>query len=467
MSSKQLSSQRLSIVHIAAEHADFVYTGGLGEVLAGLPEAQAAHGHDVTVVLPGSPHALERLTVTQHFDVPVELPWGPARVTAHVGAHRGTRVVLLSEPALFARASLYGTPEPYSDNPVRFATFARAAAKVAAQADIAHLHDWHAGLAAPHLTAFHPAPASRPRVVFTLHNLAFEGAFATAGFGLTGLPPEALGVDGLLHFDRVSPLKAGLYYADLLTTVSPTYAAELLTDAGGWAFAGLLRHRHADLVGIVNGLRGLSSERPASHPHARSERRAALAAEVGIAAPAPGGIGFAMVSRLTLQKGVDLVIEALPRTLAAGHTAIVLGSGDTALVAALRALQGHHPGRLAFVDTFDPGLADRIFAGSDVVMVPSRFEPCGLVQLHAMRAGALPLVRKTGGLADTVRDVAEGGWGFVFEGEALAGAIDRAVAFFAEPAAVAAARTRGQAIDVSWDRPARAYEDCYRALRAR
>lgn len=454
----------LTIAHIASEHADFVYTGGLGEVLAGLPEAQAAHGHAVTVILPGTPHALERLDVTRTFEVTIELPWGPARFVAHVGQHRGTRVVLLAEPALFGRASLYGTPEPFSDNAVRFTAFARAAAVVASQAQIAHLHDWHAGLAAPLLTALHPAPRARPRVVFTVHNLAFEGAFGRAAFGLTGLPESAASIEGVLHHGRVSALKAGLQFADLLTTVSPNYAAELQTEAFGWSFTGLLRHRRADLVGIVNGLRALptTDPRPAAKP--RPERLRDLAAELGLRPPAPGRICFGMVSRLTLQKGVDLVIEALPAAFADGHSAVILGSGDTALMSSLRALQAHHPGHLAFIDEFDPALADRIFRGADVILVPSRFEPCGLVQLHAMRAGALPLVRKTGGLADTVRDVGAGGWGFVFDGDALGAAIARAGAFFEHPEAVAAARARGAAIDVGWDGPARAYEAHYRAL---
>lgn len=454
----------MSVVHIAGEHADYAHTGGLGEVLAGLTRAQAQLGSRVTVILPGYAEALARFDGERRGNVEVELPWGVASFAVFKKKVDGVFVEMLAEPAFFGRPGLYGPPEggAYSDNPVRYTAFGRAALERALYTgggppDVLHGHDWHAGLAVAAAGRRWP----RPALLMTVHNLAFQGAFSARAFEITGLAREALDIDGVLHMGQVNPLKAGLQHADLLTTVSPTYARELCTPEGGWSLHGLFRWRGDRLVGITNGV-DAPSERP--KPSERPAFRAALCEELGL--EAPSGPLFAMTSRLSSQKGVDLLIEALPPVLSRGAAAIVLGTGDAALTAALRELHETFPKRFAFVERFDPELADRVHRGVDAVVVPSRFEPCGTAQLHGMARGALPVVRRTGGLADTVRDLGEGGWGFVFDAP-TAGALEAALVRVAEvhdrdPDAWRLAQRRGLERPVGWDAAARAYDAAYR-----
>ncbi len=448
-----------SVIHVAGEHSDYAHTGGLGEVVAGLSRAQAAAGAQVSVVLPGYARALGRLDGTHEGHVEVELPWGRLRFDVYGRVRHGVHVRMLHEPSLFDRPELYGPPGgAYADNGVRFSAFCRAAVELVAREglpDVLHLHDWHAGLVAPLLAGWLP----RPRLVMTVHNLAFQGLMPVSALPVTGLEPSALGIDGVLHRGQISLLKAGLQFADLLTTVSPTYARELQQEEGGWDLAGLFRWRRERLVGLVNGVEVDAVATPAA-THAESRR--ALCAEAGLSEPR--GPLFSMITRLTGQKGVDLFVGAIPEVLGRGAAAVVLGTGEAWLSEALRGLERDHPGRVAFLERFDPQLAERVYAGSDVVCVPSRFEPCGMVQLHAMRHGALPLVRHTGGLADTVKDVAEGGWGFVFEPATVAGcaqAMQRACTLYAQPEAWQAARRRALAQRVDWGPPAERYLALY------
>lgn len=452
----------LRVVHVAGELAGLAHSGGLGEVLAGLPRAQAAAGAQARVIIPGYRQAVAALGASASPGPVVHMPFGDAAFTRYDGAVAGVPVTLLGEPAWFDRPHLYGPPGgAYPDNPVRFCAFARAAAAVIAaeSPELVHLHDWHAGLVAPLLLGLGPF---RPRLVTTIHNLAYQGAFPADAFHLTGLPSAMAAHDGVLHWGAVNPLKAGIQHADLITTVSPSYAAEIQEDAHGFGLAPLLRWRAGALVGIVNGV---ATEGAPPDVEGRPARRRALAAELGL----DGGEGalFAVVSRLTDQKGLDLFAAAIPEVLARGATAVVVGTGDADLVDRLGALTQAHPGRFAFVHGFDVALADRVFAGADVVCVPSRFEPCGMTQLHAMRAGALPLVRATGGLRDTVDDVAAGGVGFVFQEatvDALRQVLVRAADFFGDAGAVRDARARARARPVDWAAPAARYLELYARL---
>lgn len=447
----------LRVAHIAAEHSQLAHTGGLGEVVTGLSQAQSAAGHQVTCVLPGYRELLARLDGDSRGAVIVGMPWGGVRFERIEAVRDGVRIIALSEPGWFDRGGLYGDANgAFGDNPVRFVAFSRAAAQLVAgadvRADVVHLHDWHAGLVAPLLEEVCPRPAR----VMTIHNIAHTGAFPRAAFDTCGLPPATLHSDGVLHWDRINPLKAGLQYADRITTVSPTYARELLTDEGGRDLAGLLRHRQQDLVGILNGL---AIEEP------RGQRQRTALCDRAELSP-PDGPLFAVVSRLAEQKGIDLFIEAVPPALEQGAAAVVLGTGDAHLTAALNRLQERFPGRVRFWNHFDPRLARDIFAGADVVCVPSRFEPCGLTQLHAMYHGALPLVRRTGGLADTVVDVGDDGWGFCFDeasASAMAHALERACRLYGTKR-WEAAQMAAMAKPVGWAEPADAYVDLYRAI---
>ncbi len=454
----------LKIIHVAGELAGLAHSGGLGEVLAGLPRAQVALGASVRVILPGYRQAVDALGAAAQPGPRIQMPFGGAAFSRHDGQVHGVSVTLLSEAAWFDRPHLYGPPGgAYPDNPIRFCAFARAVAALLA-ADppaIVHLHDWHAGLVAPLLVA---QGAGRPRLVTTIHNLAYQGAFPEAGFHLTGLPASMAAMDGVLHWGAVNPLKAGIQHADAVTTVSPTYAREIQEDAHGFGLAPLLRWRAADLTGIVNGV-DTEGEPPAESE--RPARKAALCEELGLD-PARGPL-FAVVSRLTDQKGLDLFAQAIASALERGACALVVGTGDASLVDMFTGLGAAYPGAFAFVHGFDVSLAERVFQAADVVCVPSRFEPCGMTQLHAMRAGALPLVRATGGLRDTVDDVEQGGVGFVFEdatADALRHALGRAVGFFDDPVAVAAARQRARARPVDWAAPAARYLALYASLRS-
>lgn len=452
----------MKITHIAGEFAGLAHSGGLGEVLSGLPRAQAALGASVRVIVPGYRQAVDALGVAAQPGPRVSMPFGDAVFSRHEGKLHGVSVTLLAENAWFDRPHLYGPPDgSYPDNPVRFCAFARAAAALLAAEppDVVHIHDWHAGLVASLLVA---QGTARPRIVTTIHNLAYQGAFPEAGFHLTGLPSAMAAMDGVLHWGAVNPLKAAIQHADAVTTVSPTYAREIQEDAQGFGLAPLLRWRAADLTGIVNGV-DTEGEPPAES--GRGARKAALVHELGLD-PTRRPL-FAVVSRLTDQKGLDLFAEAIPRALHRGACALVVGTGDASLVDVFSGLGAAYPGAFAFVHGFDVSLAERIFQAADVVCVPSRFEPCGMTQLHAMRAGALPLVRATGGLRDTVDDVERGGVGFVFDDAttvALGDALERAVTFFEDPDAVAAARLRARARPVDWAAPAARYLGLYAAL---
>lgn len=479
----------LRVLAVASEVYPLVKTGGLADVVGALPRALASEGIVVRTLVPGYPAVMAAIGEADAAFTYADCFGGGASIRlAHAG---GLDLAVLDAPHLFARdGGPYAGPDgvEFADNALRFAALARAAADVGRGAvpafipAVVHAHDWQAGLAPAYL---HYGPQPRPATVLTVHNLAFQGRFPDVTLDTLGLPPQAWSMEGVEYFGAVGYLKAGLALADRITTVSPTYAAEIRTPEGGMGLDGLLRHRAHALRGILNGIDDAVWD-PATDPRipyhftaarraGRARNRVSLRKRLGLA-PSPEAPLFSVVSRFSWQKGLDLVLEALPAILRQGGQLAVLGSGDreleTAYVDAARA----HPGRVAVQLGYDEDLAHQLQAGSDVILVPSRFEPCGLTQMCALRYGALPLVARVGGLADTVVDttdasVAAGaatGFQFVPVTTAeLVATIDRALALWKDPPRWRKLQSRAMAAEVGWRHSARQYAQLYREIAPR
>jgi starch synthase len=484
----------MRVLYITAELYPWVKSGGLGDVAAALPPALIAEGIDVRLLLPGFRGFLDAFPGITDI-ARLTTPFAGERVRLGLARLPGTQglAYLVDHPAFYDRpgspyASPYGGDWP--DNHRRFGLFGWIAAELARGADpgwrpdILHGHDWHTGLAPAYLAAQPPRDGHIP-TLFTVHNLAYRGPFPGALFPELALPPEFFSIDGVEFFGTVSFIKAGLFYSDRLTTVSPTYAREIQTPAFGWGLDGLLRARASLLTGILNGVdtRVWDPRHDAILPRPYGEgdttagkqaAKAALQRHLNLE-PIEGAPLLGTVSRLTPQKGLDLVLADLPDLVASGGQLALLGSGDGDLEQAFRAAAEKYRGRVGVMIGYDENLAHLIYAGSDVILVPSRFEPCGLTQLYALRYGALPVVRRVGGLADTVVDatatnLAEGvATGFAFDDDtpsALASAIGRATALFCEREIWQRMMRRAMARDFSWAAAARQYAAVYRMLRS-
>lgn len=477
------------VLSAASEAFPLVKTGGLADVVGALPKALAAEDVAVTTFVPGYPAVLQALPRATPVLVLDDVFGASARVLAAPGAS-GTDVFVLDAPHLFARpGNPYTGPDgrDWPDNAQRFAAFARAAARIATGAvrgyrpDVVHAHDWQAGLIPAYLRYASEAAPPPPSVV-TVHNLAFQGLFPRELLGELGLPPAAFTVDGVEYFGQIGYLKAGLQFADRITTVSPTYALEITTRDGGMGLDGLLRARANVLSGILNGIdvevwdpatdAHLAANYDAAKPGARSANTAALQARLGLNAD-PNAFCVGVVSRLTEQKGLDLLIDALPHLLATGAQLAMLGAGDAALERAFAGAAKTSPGRVGVEIGYDESLAHQIQAGAHALLVPSRFEPCGLTQLCALRYGAVPVVARVGGLADTIVDANEAALtagvatGIQFappSRDALEHALSRAAALFRDRATWERMRANGMRADVSWTHPARRYANLYREL---
>ncbi len=482
----------MRVLHVSAELYPWVKSGGLGDVAAALPPALTAVGVDARLLLPGFAGFLDAFG--DIADVArLRTPFAAERVRIARARLPGTGhyAYLVDHPAFYDRpGNPYAGPDgaDWPDNHRRFGLFGWAAAELARGVDsgwqpqILHCHDWHGGLAAAYLAA--SPPAGEPvGTVFTIHNLAYRGLFPGAAFAELALPSEYFSVDGVEFYGQVSFLKAGLFYSDRLTTVSPTYAREIQTPDFGWGLDGLLRRRASVLTGILNGVDPqIWDPRQDRHvPQAyavegasagKSAAKAALQQRLGLA-PEPQAPLFGVVSRLAWQKGLDLLLAAVPGLVADGGQLAVLGSGDADLEAGFAAAAQAHRGRVAVELGYDEALAHQIFAGADIVPLPSRFEPCGLTQLYALRYGAVPVVRRVGGLADTVVDatpatLADGtATGFAFDEEnptALLAALRRAEGLFRQPQTWRGIMRRAMTRDFSWDAAARRYLALYQAM---
>ncbi len=468
----------MHIVHVAPEMAPYAKVGGLGDVAAALPVAQAREGHRVSVVLPGYHRVMESrgLWPDVAMRVPYRIAGEELTGTVHRFDHRGVDVYVLWHPRFFDRPGIYGESSgSYQDNADRFGWFCGAAINLARALDPAPdvfvCHDWPAALAPVFLRA-HPVPddpLAHAASVFVIHNLAHQGVFPAATAARLGLP--GLWTHRAAAGANINLLRAVIRAATLLVTVSPTYAQQILAPAHGRGLDGDLRARSTDLFGILNGLDvetwdpATDALLPATY-HAddlsgKAECKRDLQRALGFRVD-PSLPLFGTVSRIDAQKGIDLIGDAAPRLVERNAQVVVLGTGQPALLDRLQSLASFWKQSVAVVERFDEEAAHRIYAGSDFFLMPSRFEPCGLGQLVALRYGTPPVVHRTGGLADTVRDAdvrPDDGNGFAFDvpdAEGLAWACGRAMRTFAEaPAQLAALRDRGMREDLSWTRSAR------------
>ncbi|MCS6855792.1 MAG: glycogen synthase GlgA [Elioraea sp.] len=474
----------LRVLAVASEIYPLVKTGGLADVVGALPSALAACGIAVVTLVPGYPAVTDALEGASEIAAWTDLPGGPARLLG--GRAAGLELFALDAPRFFDRpGNPYLAPDgtDWPDNGLRFAALGAAAARLAhlLAVDAVHAHDWQAGLAPAYLR--HAEGRAIPSL-FTVHNLAFQGRFEADLFPLLGLPPSAFAIDGVEFHGGVGFLKAGLWYADVLSTVSPAYAEEILTPEGGMGLEGLLRGRAESLFGIRNGL-DVEEWNPATDPHLaarfsaddpgpRAANADALRERFALA-PSASGPCFAFVGRLTWQKGIDLVLDALPGLLEGGGQLVILGQGDAALALACEAAAAAHPGRVGVFVGYSEPLARLVYGGADAVLVPSRFEPCGLVQLIAQRYGAIPVVARVGGLADTVIDANDAalsmgcGTGVMFapaSSSALAAAIRRTARLFRHRPSWQTVQANAMRLDVSWRGSAERYAALFRRLAA-
>jgi starch synthase len=478
----------MRVLQVSAEIFPLLKTGGLADIAGSLPIALTVAGCDVRLLLPGFPSILQDL---QHATVLRELvtPWGES-VTLRKGrlAALDLEAYVIDAPSLYVRA---GSPyedtqrQPYADNYRRFALLGWMAGQLGQGVDaqwqpqVVHSHDWHAALAPAYLAFSRAKQPQRVASVYTVHNLAYQGVYPAHHFAELGLPNEAFAVDGLEYYGQISFMKAGLFYADRITTVSPTYAKEIQTAEQGCGLDGLLRERSGVLSGILNAVDEavwnpaidslIADNYTAADNTGKARCKAALQQEMGLAVQDRAPL-FGVVSRLTEQKGLHLVIAALDELIASGGQLVVLGSGESALENALRDQATRHPQSMAVRVGYDEALAHRIFAATDLTLVPSSFEPCGLTQMYGLKYGSLPLVHRVGGLADTVVDStaenlrAQNANGFVFvefSPQGFADAMRRAFGLYAKQGEWNAVAMRAMRQSFGWQTSAAKYVALY------
>ena len=490
----------IRVLSVASEAVPLVKTGGLADVAGALPAAVAPHGVEMTTLLPGYPMVLEWLARTdaaapkKASAKPLHTlhTWDallgePARLLeAKLGGHR---LLVVDCPALFARE---GGPysdtssRDWADNWRRFAALGRAAADIAGGAvkglgfDVVHAHDWQGAMALAYMR-FAPFAGHAIPSVMTIHNMAFQGHFGADIFPHLQLPPQAWAMDGVEYHGGVGFLKAGLEAASVITTVSPTYAAEIRDGAFGMGLEGLIVSRGSRVRGLINGI-DTAEWNPATDPALaanftrsqlgrRTANKRALEREFGL--DKSDGPLFIVVSRLTWQKGMDVLCECIDHLVGLDGRLALLGSGDSAIVSELHQAAARHPGRVSIRIGYDEALSHRMQAGADAILVPSRFEPCGLTQLYALAYGCVPVVARTGGLADSVIDAnlaavnAGCATGVQFAGvdyAGLASAITRATHLYHNRPAWRQCQKNGMAADFSWASCGGAYADLYREL---
>lgn len=478
----------VKVLSVASEAAGLVKTGGLADVAGALPAALAAQGVDVTSLVPGYPAVLAKLGKAKAVHKWDALLGTPARLLA--GKLGARPLLVLDAPALFGREGgpyADASGRDWDDNWLRFAAFARAAADIAGGAvkgrsfDLVHAHDWQAGLVPAYLRLAPIKGGKAVPSVITIHNMAFQGYYPAEIFPRLGLPPAAWHVDAVESYGGVGFLKAGMQLADAITTVSPTYAGEIRSPEFGMGLEGLVLARSNRVHGILNGI-DTAEWNPGSDPHlaasftsaklaARVKNKRALEQEFGL--ERDDGPLFVVVSRLTWQKGMDVLVGVLDHLVGIGGRLALLGSGDAEIEQAFLAASARHPGRVGVRLGYDEALSHRLQGGGDAILIPSRFEPCGLTQLYGLAYGCVPVVSRTGGLADTVIDanpaalaagVATGIQMNAVSHNALAMAVSRAVELYHRSAEWKRLQKNGMKADFSWGASGAAYAALYRQL---
>jgi starch synthase len=478
----------MRLLLVSSELHPYSKSGGLADMVGALAKTLAGQGHEVGVVTPLYRGIREKFPDIQKFDWYLDLPLGAVRAQGGVWISRPMdylTIYFIDQPAFFDRASLYTDPGKgvdYVDNAERFIFLAKAAVNLARylpwKPELVHAHDWQAGLV-PLIVLdqkTRDAWTDAPHTCLTIHNLAYQGVFPASAYALTNLPPVYFTAEGVEFYRMMNCLKAGIEFADVLTTVSPRYAREITTEMFGCGLDGVLRRRQHTLVGILNGVDyeewntvengHLKHVYSAEELRGKVDNKAALQSEMGLEVNADVPL-FATVTRLVDQKGVDIQLAALQEMLASKMQFALLGSGAAIYEKAYLDLQRRFPGKVAVKIGFDQGLSHRIEAGADFFLMPSRFEPCGLNQMYSQRYGTIPIVRRTGGLDDSVTDLtdsderADGIKFSEYSARALAKAIRKALVLYESKELLALYRDNAMRADFSWERTAAEYVRVY------
>lgn len=476
----------MKILLVSSEVHPYSKTGGLADMAGALAKALAHAGHQVGVVTPLYRGIRDRFPALKKFDWRMDLSLGANVVSAEVWTHEpapNLTIYFIHQPDFYQRAGLYGEQgKDYPDNSKRFIYFSKAAVHLARylpwQPQVVHANDWQTGLI-PLLIQHEKLQAgwfNIPRTCFTIHNLAFQGIFPAAQYGLTNLPWNYFNINGAEYYGNLNCLKAGIAYADAITTVSPRYAREITTPEYGCGLDDLLRKRQSCLHGILNGV-DYEEWNTTKNPHlpftysvhnlgGKAKNKLELQKEFGLPVDADVPL-FGTISRLAEQKGLDIQLGALEEMLGTDLQFVLLGSGAPAFEKAYRELALRYPQKVAVRIGFDQGLSHRIEAGCDFYLMPSRFEPCGLNQMYSLRYGTVPIVRVTGGLDDSVVDIAEDreradGIKFgEYSARALARSMRKALVLYQEPELLDHYRQNGMEADFSWERMVKKYVEVY------
>ena len=479
----------MRVLLASSEVHPYSKSGGLADMVAALAKALGRAGHQVGLVTPLYRGIRERFPKLQRFDYHIEVPLGLERVAGGVWIDQpseGVTVYFVDRPEFYDRTSLYNEGgQDYPDNAQRFLFFSKAVAHLARylpwQPEVVHVHDWQAGLV-PLLMLHqrsHDGWHNAPRTCLTIHNLAYQGNFSRAQYALANLPPDYFQPNGVEFWGQLNCLKAGINYADLLTTVSPRYAREITTEEFGCGLDPALRARQDTLLGILNGV-DYDEWNTVNNPNlkfpysvddlrGKAANKAALQKELGLPVE-PDVPLFGSITRLADQKGVDIQLGALEEMLSSEMQFVLLGSGSAEFERAYLGLAGRYPRKVVARLGYNQGLSHRIEAGSDFFLMPSRFEPCGLNQMYSQRYGTIPLVRVTGGLDDTVTDLTEDerkadGIKFrEYSVRALSKSIRKALVLYATPELLHYMRVNAMRADFSWDRTSREYIGAYRRI---